>query len=51
MDWAVNKPNLSTGETRESAHEILPPQTEPGLNAHSRHARPKTREVGGGKYL
>lgn len=30
VDGAVNKRNLSTGETRESAREILAPQDEPG---------------------
>jgi hypothetical protein len=30
LDGAVNKRNLSTGETRESALELLAPQIEPG---------------------
>lgn len=42
LDRAVNKRNLSTGETRESARESLAPQAQPGGWTHP-PARPSPK--------
>jgi len=52
LDGAVNKRNLSTGETGEFASENLGFGPEPwGLIEHSHEAASPTGEVGCRKYL